>query len=301
MPTPAAPPAPPPLLLIDAPIYVFRGWFSLPDTLSDDHGRSNNAVRGFAAFLADLLARNGSPYIACCFDESLTHSFRNDIDPAYKANRPEAPPELLRQFGDCRALCHALGITTLADSRYEADDLIGALAARGRAAGHAVTIVSRDKDLAQLLLAPADRLWDPAADRLRGADDIEAELGVRPAQIADWLALTGDAVDNIPGIPGIGPRTASQLLARFGTLEALLTDPDAVAASGLRGAARLAGRLREHAALARRARRLTLIDTDAPLPQPPPWLPTRGPIDAAAIGALGLGARLTERLLASAG
>jgi DNA polymerase-1 len=284
-----------PLILVDAPIYVFRAWFSLPGSLSDDQGRPNNAVRGFARFLADLIANAETPHIACCFDESLTSSFRNEIDPGYKANRPEAPEDLMQQFAACRALCRALGLVELADARYEADDLIGALAARGRAAGHPVVIASRDKDLAQLL-HDGDQLWDVAGGGRRGPAEIEAELGVRPEQIADWLALSGDVVDNILGVPGVGPKTAAALLQRFGTLDTLLNDPDAVASSGLRGAARLARLLREHAEVARLARRLTIIDDSAPLPHPPPWLPTRGPTKPEALAGFGLGAALSRRL-----
>ena len=250
--------------LIDASIYIFRAWFSVPGSMTNHDGEPINAVHGFAGFLAGFLTRVQPEYMAVVFDESLTTSFRNDIYPAYKANREPAPPELKRQFGMCRRLVEALGLAAYSSDRYEADDLIGTLAGCLRPAGFSIEILSADKDLAQLV-GDSDVLWDYARNRRHASDDIPQLLGVHPAQVADWLALTGDAVDNIPGVPGIGAKTAAALLGTFGSLDGLYADLDAVAGSGLRGAARISRLLGEHEETARLARELTGIVVDPDL------------------------------------
>jgi 5'-3' exonuclease len=247
-----------PVHLIDASVYVFRGWFALPDTMRAPDGRPVNAVYGFAAFLTDLLAKAGPTHVAACFDESLSSSFRNAKYPEYKANREEAPDELKAQFDMCRQVCRALGVLDLASKRYEADDLIATLAAKARKAKRPVCIVTRDKDLAQLL-GPDDRLWDFGEDLRYDRKAIHEKFGVWPEQLPDWQGLTGDSVDNIPGVRGIGDTAATALIARFGTLEAVYADLDAVRALPLRGAKRIAGLLesqRDKAFLSRELARL---------------------------------------------
>ncbi len=223
-----------------------------------------NAVYGFARFICDLLAQERPDRLAVAFDESLTTSFRNDIYADYKANREEAPDELMDQFALCRELCGHLGVYTLASPEYEADDLIGSLLAGRRRAGEAAVVVTRDKDLAQLI-QPGDILFDYAAGIRLGYAEITQRFGVAPPQIADFLALTGDAVDNIPGVPGIGPKTASALLSAYPDLESLLGDLDGVPGLPIRGARRIMALLDAHQDDARLARRLTEIKTDIPL------------------------------------
>jgi 5'-3' exonuclease len=252
------------LYLIDASVYVFRAWFSLPDDMVDGDGNPVNALFGFARFLADFVEEVRPEYIAVAFDESLASSFRNEIYPAYKANRDPAPPELERQFRRCRAFTRALGLAECASPLYEADDLIGALVVDGRARGLPATIVSRDKDLAQLLSAK-DTLWDYAGRRRLGYEQIPEAYGVWPEQIADFLALAGDAVDNIPGVPGVGKKTAAALLGHFGSLDVIYANLDRVCDVPVRGAAKLGARLEEHRAAAMLARQLTAIACDAPL------------------------------------
>jgi len=264
------------LYLIDASVYVFRAWYSVPDNFFDRDGNPANAVFGFAGFLVQFLEQVGPTHLAVAFDESLESSFRNEIYPAYKANREVAPVELKRQFGHCRALAETLGVDCFADDRYEADDLIGALAHRKRPQGFRAHILTSDKDLSQLI-RDGETLWDFARNTRLDAAGIEAKLGVRPEQVADFLALTGDTVDNIPGVPGVGPKSAAALLGHFGTLDALLERLDEVEFLSLRGARSLAGKLRAHAEDARLARRLTGIALDAPLPEPEPGLDWRGP------------------------
>ena len=254
-----------PVLLVDASLYIFRAWHSMPDQFHDTDGWPVNAVQGFTRFLLDLLERQKPERIAVAFDESLESNFRNALYPAYKANREPAPEELKRQFRHCQSVCRALGLPVLADGRYEADDLIGATLFRVRGAGHAGLIISADKDLSQLL-AGDDQQWDFSRNERWGVDGVKARYGVHAHQIADYLGLTGDAIDNIPGVPGIGPKTAATLLGHFGSLDAIYERLDEVAYLRMRGAAQHAQRLREHREIALLSRRLATIDQQAPLP-----------------------------------
>ena len=256
----------PTLHLVDASMYVFRAWHSMPDEFHDADGWPTNAVHGFARFLLELLERERPRHIAIAFDESLDSCFRNAIYPAYKANRDPAPPELRRQFAWCKALCKAVGLVTLAHTDYEADDLIGTAVHAGRREGFRSVIVSADKDLSQLLQAD-DEQYDFAKAVRWKADGVKARHGVHAHQIADYLALTGDAVDNIPGITGIGAKSAAILLAHFQSLDALLARIDEVQFLRLRGAAGMATRLREQREHALLWRQLTTIALDAPLPE----------------------------------
>ena len=263
-PAPAPDAARPTLHLVDASLYVFRAWHSMPDEFRDAHGWPTNAVHGFARFLLDLLERERPAHIAIAFDEALDSCFRNRLYPAYKANREPAPEELRRQFAHCKALCAALGLAVLADRDYEADDLIGSALLRARPAGYRGVIVSADKDLSQLL-GDHDEQWDYARAQRWDAAGVKARHGVHAHQIADYLALTGDAVDNIPGVGGVGAKTAAILLAHFGSLDTLLERVEEVAFLRLRGAAQVAVRLREQREHALLWRQLTTIACDAPL------------------------------------
>ena len=283
------------MLLVDASVYIFRAFHSLPSSLTGAEGRPINAVHGYATFVAGLLAGIDDREVAAAFDESLTRSFRNQLFADYKANRETPPQALVDQIAACREITEALGMATLSSPVYEADDLIGTLAA---GADTPVTIVTSDKDLAQLL-GPTDTLWDYARETRYDAAAIEAKFGVPPAAIADYLALVGDPVDNIPGVPGIGAKSAAALLGRFGDLDTLLADPAAVAASGLRGAASMATRLAEHADSARLSRRLATIVTDLDLDAGQRDIRRRPP-DHERLDAIcrrvGLGDRLRSRL-----
>ena len=262
---PASPATPqPPLHLVDASIYVFRAWHSMPDEFHDADGWPTNAVHGFARFLLELLEQARPRHIAIAFDEALDSCFRNRLYPAYKANRDPAPDELKRQFTHCKALCAALGLNVLAHGEYEADDLIGSALHVARPRGFRGVIVSADKDMSQLL-AEHDEQWDFARGQRWGMPGVKARHGVEAHQIADYLALTGDAVDNIPGVTGIGAKSAAILLAHFGSLDTLLTRIDEVAFLRLRGAAQMAVRLREQREQALLWRQLATISLDAPI------------------------------------
>ena len=227
-----------PVYLIDASIYIFRAYFSLPETITDPEGRPCNAVYGFANFLHRFIHTTKAHHIGVAFDKSLTTSFRNQIYPQYKANRELPPAELEYQLGQCETLVQNLGLAKFASKVYEADDLIGSLAYIMRGHGHTIRIVSSDKDLAQLI-GPKDQLWDFAKDIRYNPAAIRHRFGVRPAQIVDLLALTGDVVDNIPGVPGIGPKTAAQLLNAYGDINKLYRNIEAIPKLKLRGAERI--------------------------------------------------------------
>lgn len=275
---------PPPLYLIDASIYVFRAWHTMPDEFTDADGWPTNAVQGFARFLLDVLERERPKHITVAFDEALDSCFRNRLYPAYKANRDPAPEELKRQFAHCKALCGALGLNVLGHPEYEADDLIGSALRHARAAGHRGVILSADKDLSQLLHI-GDEQWDYARNQRWGVHGVRARHGVDAHQIADYLALSGDAVDNIPGVPGIGAKTAAVLLAHFGDLDSLLARIEEVPYLRFRGAAQAAVKLRDHRDNALLFRKLTTIDCDAPVGDTAPRF-HRNTADAAALGAL---------------
>ncbi len=278
--------------LIDASVYIFRAYYSMPDDIVDDEGNPVNALYGFCRFLGDFMERVKPEYVAVLFDESLSSSFRLDIYPEYKANRDPAPPELRRQFPQCRRFVRSLGVLEYSHPRYEADDLIGTLVSEGRAAGIPSTIVSRDKDLTQLV-SKEDIFWDFAGKGKVRYEQIPDYFGVWPEQIADFLALAGDAVDNIKGVPGVGRKTAIALLQHFGSLEDLYSNLDTVHEVNVRGARTLAAKLDTHKEDAMLARRLTGIACDAPVERPVtglvPTAPDLGAINAlydeAAIGA----------------
>lgn len=253
--------------LVDASIYVCRAWFALPISITDGDGYPANAVYGFLDFATRLLQDYRPARIAFVFDESPRNSFRTRIYPAYKANRPPTPPELKRQFLICREAVRALGCLDLSSAACEADDVIGALAKTARTRGFPCTIVTGDKDLTQLV-HDGDLWWDYTRGVKLDAGGVERRFGVRPDQIADLLAIAGDKVDNIPGVPGVGLTTAAKLLRRFDTLESLLQHTTAIGAMKMRGAARVQGLIEAHRDALKLAKRLTHIDCLATLPEP---------------------------------
>ncbi len=269
--------------LIDASVYVFRAYYSLPPDMLDRDGNPAHALFGFARFLGDLIERARPRYLAVAFDESLETSFRNRIDPSYKANREPAPADLKLQFARCREFCRLLGVADFGSGEYEADDIIGTLHARLRTEGLPATLVTRDKDLAQLI-CEGDIYWDYTGNRQLRHHEIEGHFGVAPERYADFLALTGDAVDNIKGVPGVGPKTAAAIFKEFASLEELYDDLAATARLPVRGAARLPTLLAQHRDAAFLARRLTGIVRDMPLDVDRERLRLRGP-DLAALGA----------------
>ena len=249
-----------PVYLVDASVYIFRAWFSVPDDFVNARGEPTNAVYGFSGFLCSLLEQTAAEHVAVAFDESLSSSYRNEIYPEYKANRDPAPEDLKRQFAWARGVAEAMGLQCYADSRYEADDLIGTLANYWRDRGHPICVVTSDKDLAQLV-GENDHWWDFTRNQKLNAKQLTEKFGVLPEQMADYLALTGDSVDNIPGVPGVGPKSASALLAHFGDLDSLYQRLDEVQFLSIRGAKSLQRKLQDNRDAAHLARKLTVIET----------------------------------------
>jgi 5'-3' exonuclease len=243
------------LYLIDSSIYVFQAWHTHHATV-DISGRPSHAAVGFTEFLFQLIQRRRPTQLVCAFDESHGRSDRHAIYPEYKANRPPAPPDLKHQFALCKSFVGAAGIAAQASTAVEADDIIGTLAAAARAQDTTCVIVSADKDLCQFV-GPADAIWDYTRDTWMDARLIEKRFGVRPHQIPDLLALTGDKVDNIPGVPGVGIATAAKLLVKWGNLDLLLDNIPKVAQMKFRGAPHTAVQLQAHVATVRLSRQLT--------------------------------------------
>jgi len=250
--------------LIDASPYIFRAHFSMPSSLVDPERRPAGATYGFASFLLKLLAQEQPSHLAVAFDGSLTTSFRNELYPEYKAKRETPPPEIVSQLESCRQVAKCLGMATFIDDSYEADDLIGTLSALVSDAGQKAVIVTSDKDLAQLV---SDRvtLLDFARDTRYSIPGVEERFGVRPEQMTDLLALAGDAVDNIPGVRGIGNKTAVALLQAFGDLETLYGRLDEVQELPIRGASTVQAKLESGREMAFLSKELATVHCQIPL------------------------------------
>lgn len=251
--------------LIDASIYIFQAHFSPYVEYADIQGNDLSALYGFTQFLLQFKRRTRASHVAVALDESLFCGFRHDLCPNYKSNRELPDENLAMQLAACAEISKLLGFTTFGSKTYEADDIVGTIAQRVRAEtgqGTAVTIVTRDKDLAQLLLSPKDCVWDYSGNRKRYWQDVINDFGVMPTQIPDFLGLTGDTVDCISGVPGVGPVKAKELLRQFHSLEGIYQNLDRVSALELRGAMRLQMQLAEHRALAELSKRLATIVCD---------------------------------------
>jgi len=253
------------LYLIDSSIYVFRAWQTLPPTIVNTHGEQANAVQGFTDVLVQILRDKNPEYIACAFDKSLRSGKRYEIYPQYKANRAPAPAELKIQFDRCMQIASALGVPTFSSNQVEADDIIGWFAHVAHNAHQPVTIVSADKDLVQFI-GKDDVYWNFGRKQLWNYQQLSRQFKIRPDQIADMLALCGDKVDNIPGIPGVGPATAAKLLKKWETLDGVIENHHAIKDMSFRGAPRVALLVAEHTNNIRLSRQLTGLIVDSSLP-----------------------------------
>lgn len=249
--------------LVDASPYIFRAHFSLPGSIKTPDGSPAAASYGFTSFLLKLIADEKPSHLAVTFDRSLNSSFRNEIYPAYKEQRVLPPPELEAQLDACVEIAAALGTATFIDDRYEADDLIGALCHGLERAGHGAVIVTSDKDLAQLVNGQVS-LFDFSKGLRLGPEAVFEKFGVRPDQITDFLGLAGDSVDNIPGVKGIGPKSAAELLAHFGHLEDLYARLDELRWSNIRGAKSLHAKLAASREIAFLSKQLATVAPEVP-------------------------------------
>ncbi len=245
------------LVLIDGSGYIFRAFFALPPMTRPD-GTPVNAVFGFANMLFRLMQDRPDDDLVVVFDYS-GESFRNDLYDQYKANRDAPPPELVPQFQLVREAARAFGLPVIDEAGYEADDLIAAYAKHAKAAGEPVVVVSSDKDLMQLV-AEGVELWDPMKQKNIGRAEVIEKFGVGPELVCDALALIGDTSDNVPGVPGIGPKGAAQMLLEYGSLEGLLANLDQIKQPKRREV------LQANAEKARLSYRLVCLADDAPLP-----------------------------------
>ncbi len=241
-------------------------------------GTPVNAVYGFTAMLMKLLLDTDADHVAVVFDAGR-HTFRNDLYPAYKANRPDPPEDLIPQFALVREATRALNVATLEAAGFEADDLIASYARLAREAGADVTIVSSDKDLMQLV-GPSVTMLDAVRNRTIGPAEVKEKFGVGPERVVDVQALAGDATDNVPGVPGIGVKTAAQLIADYGDLDTLLARAGEIRQPKRRQA------LLDHAEDARISRELVRLRGDVDPPAPLTALAVAAPDPAALLAFL---------------
>ncbi|MCB9591699.1 MAG: DNA polymerase I [Sandaracinaceae bacterium] len=253
LPTPADPNV---LYVIDLTGYVFRAYHALPP-MSTSYGEPTHAVYGVTQMLLALVSTQQPARLAVALD-APGPSFRKEIYPGYKATRKEHPPDLDPQIERLEEVVEAYGIPILSESGLEADDLIATMVDRARDAGLEVVVVSADKDLLQLV-GPGVIMYDTMRERVYGVPETIEKMGVRPEQVVDYLSLTGDSSDNVPGVPSVGPKTASKLLAEHGTLDALYEHLDQVKQKGTRT------KLAEHRDDAFLSRRLVSLRRDAPV------------------------------------
>lgn len=247
------------LFLIDGSGFIFRAFHALPPMIRSD-GTPTNAVYGFTTMLMKLVEDTEADHIAVVFDTSRK-SFRTDLYPDYKAHRPPPPPELVPQFALVREAAQALNVAAVEQDGLEADDLIASYALAARAQGARVTIVSSDKDLMQLV-GDGIEMQDPMKNKIIGPDQVMEKFGVPPDKVVEVMALIGDSSDNVPGVPGIGPKTAAELIQTYGDLDGVLAAAQSIKQPKRRQA------LQEHAEAARLSRRLVQLKSDAALPRP---------------------------------
>jgi len=252
----------PVLYLIDASSYVFRAFHAVPP-LTTAHGIPTNAVFGVTNMLLKL-RRDATPHYATAVFDAPGPTFRDRLFTEYKANRPAIPAELDAQVPFIRRIVPALGFAVCEEVGVEADDVIGTLACRAVEQGCDVVVVTGDKDMIQIV-GEHVTLWDTMRDRWTRVEDVQRRFGLEPRQLVDVMALMGDATDNVPGVEGIGEKTAVALIRHFGGLERVLASPGDAAGAGIRGAARIAAALERGAQQARMSRELVAIRCDLPL------------------------------------
>src|SRR5260370_23415260 len=252
------------LMRVDGSGYILRAFHALPP-MNTSRGLPTQAVYGFIRMLLKLLKDVRPSHIAIVVD-SPKRTFRDDLFAAYKANRSEAPNDLIVQIPYIHRAVDALRIKSLMIEGFEADDVIGPLAKRAAKEDFVVTLITADKDFMQLV-GPHVTLWkaDPRHEKRTGLREVRERFGVEPAALIDIQALTGDQIDNVKGVPGVGEKTAAALVQKFGSVKGIYENLDRIEESGIRGAKRVAGLLAEHRAAVDLARKLVRIETDMQL------------------------------------
>src|SRR5690348_15550086 len=249
------------VFLVDGSSYIFRAYHALPPLTRKSDGLQVNAVLGFCnmlwKLLRDMKPEDQPTHLAVVFDKS-EHTFRNEFYSDYKAHRPPAPDDLIPQFGFIRHAVHAFDLPCLEQAGFEADDLIATYVRQACAVGASATIVSSDKDLMQLV-NDCVVMYDTMKDRRIGVPEVIEKFGVPPEKVIEVQSLIGDSVDNVPGVPGIGVKTAAQLIAEFGDLETLLSRTAEIKQPTRREA------LETNAENARLSKKLVTLDRAVPL------------------------------------
>jgi DNA polymerase-1 len=271
------------LYLVDGSGYLFRAYHALPPLSRKSDGLPTGAVSGFSnmlwKLLEDMRAGDRPTHLAVIFDAGKT-TFRNDIYPLYKANRPDPPEDLIPQFPLVRAATRAFGVSCIEERGYEADDLIATYARMAREAGARTTIVSSDKDLMQLVVDGTIELFDTMKNKRIASSEVMERFGVPPSKVVEVQALAGDSTDNVPGVRGIGVKTAAELINAFGTLESLLARAGEIKQPKRRET------LVENAENARISLRLVKLDDRVPIKALPDEFAVRDPEPAELIGFL---------------
>lgn len=252
-----------PVYLIDSSIYIFRYYFSgLPSHLSQS-GREVSTVLRFTSWLIDFMRREQARSLACFFDESLGSCFRNDIDKNYKSSRALPDESLAYELLACKKIAGLLGIPCFTSSRYEADDLIASASNMVSDLGDEPIIVTRDKDLGQLLRPEGGLFWDYGHQKKYDYDRFSEQFGIQPKHIADYLAIAGDPSDDIVGVRGVGKKTVAKLFEFYDGWQELKDNLDSVASLKIRGARSLSLKLKENRCLIEKNLKLTMLDRNS--------------------------------------
>ncbi len=251
------------LYIIDASIFIFRYYFAMPSNWFSSNNRPTEAVYGYALWLKKLLENESPLNVVACFDESLGSCFRNEIYPDYKSSRDLPDDDLAFQLLACKKITSLMGVPCYASDRYEADDLAGCFARLCDGENIEYSILTRDKDLSQLLYGNLGQLWDYPDKEPFGREGVFEKMGVYPEQVPDYLALVGDPSDDIPGVPGVGAKTASALLSHFGSWGDIKNNVELIHKLPIRGAKSLQNKLTEFSDQVELALKLTLIGTEA--------------------------------------
>lgn len=254
-----------PLILVDGSSYLYRAYHAFPP-LTNSAGEPTGAMYGVLNMLKSLLAQYNPSHVAVVFD-AKGKTFRDELFEHYKSHRPPMPDELRAQIEPLHEMVRAMGLPLLAVSGVEADDVIGTLALEAERKGLSVLISTGDKDMAQLV-TPAITLINTMSNTILGPEEVEQKYGVPPALIIDFLAMMGDSSDNIPGVPGVGEKTAQALLQGLGSMQTIYDNLDKVADLGFRGAKTMATKLEQNRDVAFLSYQLATIKTDVELALP---------------------------------
>ncbi len=254
--------------LIDGSAYIYRAYHAIRG-LSNSKGFPTNAAFGFTRMLIKLIEDRSPEYVALFFD-AKGPTFRHEIYPDYKANRPPMPEDLSVQVPYIKKITHGFNIPVMEMQGFEADDLIGTFKQQAEAAGFSVVMVTGDKDFVQLV-TDTTTIWDPMKEKIIDLEGVRKSFGVEPQQMVDVMALSGDASDNIPGVPGIGPKTALSLIQTYGNIEHLYEQIETITKK------KQHQNLVQYKEQAFLSKKLVTIDTDAPVPFNPENLKCQPP------------------------